>query len=48
MHPALQSRLRHPPWTFLCLAAAALLIQLNPVWRDRLLYDRPALVAGEA
>lgn len=35
------------PWTFLVLAAVALVVQLNPAWRDFLLYDRTALAAGE-
>ncbi len=36
-----------PPWSYLALGVAALVIQLNPAWRDALLYDRPALVQGE-
>ncbi len=47
MHPAPHSLLRRLPWTFLAAGAAALLVQLNPAWRDALLYDRPALAAGE-
>ena len=47
MHPALSALLRQPPWTFLAAGAAALLIQLNPAWRDALLYDRAGLAAGE-
>ena len=35
------------PWAFLAVSLAALVIQLNPAWRDALLYDRPALVRGE-
>jgi rhomboid family GlyGly-CTERM serine protease len=36
-----------PPWVFLAVFLAALVIQLNPAWRDTLLYDRPALARGE-
>ena len=35
------------PWVFLGLGGAALLIQLNPVWRDVLLYNRTAIGGGE-
>jgi len=35
------------PWAFLLLGAAALLIQLNPGWRDALLFDRAALAHGQ-
>lgn len=35
------------PWIFLGLAAVALLVQLNPAWRDVLIYERAALVRGE-
>lgn len=35
------------PWVFLGLGAVALLIQLNPAWRDGLIYDRTAIGAGE-
>lgn len=34
------------PWTFLVLSAVALAIQLNPAWRDALLYDRAEIAAG--
>ncbi len=47
MPPALQSLPRRLPWTFLATAATALLIQLNPAWRDALLYDRAAITTGE-
>lgn len=46
MKPALRTLLRRPPWVYLVLAAAALVIQLAPDWRDHLLYDRGALAAG--
>jgi rhomboid family GlyGly-CTERM serine protease len=36
-----------PPWGFLALSMVVLVIQLNPAWRDALLYDRGALVRGE-
>lgn len=36
-----------PPWTVLGVACLALLIQLFPAWRGALVYDRPALAAGE-
>lgn len=39
--------LRALPWPYLGLAAAALLIQLNPAWRGALLHDRAALAGGE-
>ncbi|WP_438482312.1 rhombosortase [Oleiharenicola lentus] len=35
------------PWLYLAATALALLIQLNPAWRDALLYDRHALAQGE-
>ncbi|MBI2497965.1 MAG: rhomboid family intramembrane serine protease [Opitutae bacterium] len=35
------------PWTFLAVSAIVLVIQLNPAWRDALLYDRTALGRGE-
>lgn len=41
------SRRRPLPWIFLALAAAALVIQLNPAWRDTLLYARLPLARGE-
>ncbi|MBI2813117.1 MAG: rhombosortase [Opitutae bacterium] len=47
MEPALPTGRRHRPWICLAAAAAALLIQLNPAWRDALLYDRAALARGE-
>jgi rhomboid family GlyGly-CTERM serine protease len=46
MSTALQSLPRRIPWMFLTAAAAALVIQLNPVWRTTLLYDRTALAGG--
>jgi len=36
-----------PPWIFLAVSVAVLVIQLNPAWRDALLYDRTALARGE-
>lgn len=42
-----QSWPRRLPWIFLSLAAAALIIQLNPEWRGSLLYDRLPLARGE-
>jgi rhomboid family GlyGly-CTERM serine protease len=47
MNPALSSVLRRPPWIFLALATLALGIQLDPAWRDQLLYDRGAITQGE-
>lgn len=38
---------RRMPWVFLALAAAALVIQLNPSWRDALIYQRTAISDGE-
>lgn len=35
------------PWTFLAVALAATVIQLNVGWRGDLIYDRNALAAGE-
>lgn len=35
------------PWTYLVLSAVALVVQLNPAWRDALLYDRGAVAGGE-
>lgn len=35
------------PWVYLCAGGLALLIQLNPAWREVLLYDRAALARGE-
>jgi rhomboid family GlyGly-CTERM serine protease len=48
MNPALLSALRRPPWVFLVIAAATLVIQLEPAWREALLYDRGAVAQGEA
>ena len=31
---------RQMPWIFLILAVLALVIQLNPTWRDTLIYQR--------
>jgi len=36
-----------PPWVFLAVSVAVLIMQLNPAWRDALLYDRSALARGE-
>lgn len=36
-----------PPWAFLAVSVAVLVIQLVPAWRDALLYDRGALARGE-
>ena len=47
MNPVPQSLLRRLPWTYLAAAAAALIIQLNPAWREALIYDRAALSTGE-
>lgn len=46
MIPTVLSALRRPPCLFLAVAAAALVIQLVPAWRDGLLYDRGALAGG--
>ena len=35
------------PWCFLALGAVALVIQLNPPWREVLIYDRHLIGAGE-
>ena len=35
------------PWTFLAVSLGVLVIQLNPQWREALLYDRGALGRGE-
>jgi len=35
------------PWVFVVLAVLALSIQLNPAWRDGLLYQRSAVAGGE-
>lgn len=34
------------PWVFLGLALVALVIQLNPAWRDALIYQREAVQEG--
>lgn len=47
MNPVPQNPLRRLPWTFLAAAAAALIIQLNPAWRDALIYDRAAISTRE-
>jgi rhomboid family GlyGly-CTERM serine protease len=47
MNQSLLSLLRRPPWVFLALATAALVIQLVPAWRDPLLYDRRAIAEGD-
>lgn len=45
---SLRSLLPGPlPWTFLALSAGVLVIQLNPPWREALLYDRGALGRSE-
>ena len=36
-----------PPWFFLAVAAAALVVQWRPEWRETLIYDRAALAHGE-
>ena len=36
-----------PPRAFLGVFLVSLLIQLNPAWRDALIYDRPAIVHGQ-
>jgi len=38
---------RRLPWLYLTCGLAALVIHLHPEWRDALLQDRAALVAGE-
>lgn len=38
--------LRQPPWLFLAIGLAALVIQLNPAWRDTLIYERTAIAHG--
>lgn len=35
------------PWLFITAAVVALIVQLNPAWRDALLYTRPGLERGE-
>ncbi len=46
MTPARQT-VRHLPWTFLAVAVTALVIQVNPAWRDALIYERAAIASGE-
>lgn len=41
------SRFGLPPWYFAAVCLAALVVQLNPAWREALIYDRPALGDGE-
>ncbi len=36
-----------PPWVFLGVFVVSLVIQLNPAWRDLLIYDRTALAQGQ-
>jgi rhomboid family GlyGly-CTERM serine protease len=36
-----------PPWLFIAATALALVIQCNPAWRERLIYDRDALAHGQ-
>jgi rhomboid family GlyGly-CTERM serine protease len=45
MKKALRGYLAQPPWLYLAGAVVALVIQLNPVWRETLLYERTAIVA---
>lgn len=35
------------PWLFIAATGLALIVQLNPAWRDALLYTRPGLERGE-
>ena len=35
------------PWVFLVLTIAAMVVQLNPGWEPRLIYDRTAVAQGE-
>jgi rhomboid family GlyGly-CTERM serine protease len=35
------------PWVFLVLTIAAIVVQLNPGWESRLIYDRTAVAQGE-
>ncbi len=35
------------PWVFLVITAASVVVQFNPGWRDSLLCDRDAILAGE-
>lgn len=44
---ALLIRLRHLPPAFVILFLVAMVIQLNPAWRETLIYDRNAVGAGE-
>ncbi|MDP2138634.1 MAG: rhombosortase [Candidatus Didemnitutus sp.] len=41
------SRFGFPPWYFLAVCLAVLVVQLNPAWREALIYDRAALGGGE-
>lgn len=43
----LYERFGLPAWYYLALAAFALAAQLQPAWRDALIYDRSALAHGE-
>lgn len=47
----MRASLTRLPWTFLVLAAVALAIEVNFTghgsWRERLIYDRPAVARGE-
>lgn len=36
-----------PPWSYLLTAGLALVIQLNPAWREVLIYERTAAGGGE-
>ena len=47
MDPTPQPLLRRLPWIYLAAVTAALITQLNPPWRNALLYDRAAISAGE-
>ena len=47
MDPTPQPLLRRLPWIYLAVVTAALITQLNPAWRNALLYDRAAISAGE-
>lgn len=38
---------RKIPWTFLAIGLASAVIELNPGWRGRLVYDRGAVARGE-
>lgn len=43
----LYARFGLPAWYYLALAAIALAAQLQPAWREVLIYDRAAVAAGE-